>query len=327
MPTFNRVVRLQLVLEALLQQDYPRDRFDIIVISDGSTDGTNDRLAALAEQGKISCIIQDNMGPAAARNRGVDAAAGDFILFLDDDVVPVPELITEHMRAHELAGRDVAVIGPLLAPLNVRLLPWVDWEQRMLMKQYDALIGGRWQPTARQFYTGNASLKRRFLLALGGFDTAFRRAEDVELGYRLADSGVGFVFAKSAVGWHYAERSFQSWQATGRAYGRNDAIFARDRGQNWISGAVRSEFGERKFPLRVLVSLCLNAPWLQAPVARVIRGAANFASLLRLSKPEAAAYSVLFNLEYYRGYTDEMGTTSCLLSASTETAAKRASHL
>ncbi len=60
----------------------------------------------------------------------------------------------------------------------------------MLAKQYTAMLRGDWEATARQFYTGNASLRREPLLAVGGFDTAFRRAEDVEMAYRLDDRGI-----------------------------------------------------------------------------------------------------------------------------------------
>lgn len=306
-PTFNRRDRLTRVLEALFRQNYPSHRVDIIVVSDGSSDGTNSYLAELAEHGRIKAINQDNQGPAAARNRGMAAAAGDFILFLDDDVVPDPNLISEHMLAHEHALRDVAVIGPLLTPPDARLSPWVDWEQRMLKKQYDEQARGLWQTSARQFYTGNASVKRNVLVATGGFDTTFRRAEDVELGYRLADRGVGFVFAQSAVGWHYAERSFQSWLATGHAYGRNDAIFARDRGQAWIASTVREEFDQRSYPLRKLIGLCIAEPWLAGPIKRAICGAAIAAGVARLSRAESAGYSALFSIQYYRGFADEMG--------------------
>ena len=59
----------------------------------------------------------------------------------------------------------------------------------MLAKQYEAMDRGVYGATARQFYTGNASVARRHVIAAGGFDTSFRRAEDVELAYRLADRG------------------------------------------------------------------------------------------------------------------------------------------
>ena len=66
----------------------------------------------------------------------------------------------------------------------------------------------------RQFFTGNASLRRDSFLATGGFDPSFHRAEDVELGYRLAALGIQFIFEPSARVWHYPVRSFAAWRLT-----------------------------------------------------------------------------------------------------------------
>jgi GT2 family glycosyltransferase len=95
----------------------------------------------------------------------------------------------------------------------------------MLVKQYDAMERGDWAATARQFYTANASLARRHVLDAGGFDERFRRAEDVELAYRLADRGLRFVFARDAVVVHHPDRSFRAWLDIAGAYGRNDVVF------------------------------------------------------------------------------------------------------
>lgn len=312
-PTFNRLARLQRVISALEQQDIPRNQFEVVVVSDGSSDGTHEYLAGLPANGAVHVVIQTNQGPAAARNKGIAEASGQLVLFVDDDVVAAPNLIAEHLRAHERVGRDAAVIGPLLTPPDIHLSPWVDWEQQMLVKQYDAMSLGLWKPTARQFYTGNASIRRELLLAVGGFNPSFRRAEDVELAYRLAARGVEFVFTMSAVGLHYADRSYQSWLEAAKAYGRNDAIFGRDGGQQWLLTTVRSEFGSRKWPVRLVVSACLDKPRLAVAFRGAVRGVARSASAMKLKKAEAASYSALFNLEYYRGFVGEMGRADCLL--------------
>ena len=87
-------------------------------------------------------------------------------------------------------GQTTVVMGPMLTPNDFAMPAWVAWEQAMLMKQYDDMNAGNWQPTARQFYTGNTSLARQHLIQTGGFDTSFRRGEDVELAYRLADGRI-----------------------------------------------------------------------------------------------------------------------------------------
>lgn len=305
-PTYNRLGRLKNVISALEQQQFSGNDYEVIVVSDGSSDGTEDYLNGLRSERNVRCFSQANRGPAAARNFGVDKAIGEFIVFVDDDVVAHPRLLAEHMRSHSEAGREVVVVGPLLSPENFDMAPWIRWEQEMLMKQYRALLAGVWQPTARQFYTGNASVRRSHILAAGGFDESFRRAEDVELAYRLADRGLGFVFNLEAVGRHFAERSFHSWLEMATAYGRNDVIFARDRNQKWLLPALESEFRERHVLIRSLVCSCRGRPRVTAAARRVMKLAADAATLMNAERIEQRAYSGLFNLQYYSGLHDEL---------------------
>jgi GT2 family glycosyltransferase len=294
------------VITALEQQAYPSDGYEVIVISDGSTDGTDAYLDALRSKMRLRWFRQANRGPAAARNVGIQKAGGEFIVFIDDDVVPEPQLLGEHARSHHEAGHDVVVVGPLLTPEGFSMAPWVRWEQDMLIKGYRALLRGDWPMTARQFYSGNASLRRSHILAAGGFDEGFRRAEDVELAYRLADKGLDFVFNIQAVGMHFAERSFRAWLDAAHTYGRNDVIFARDRNQEWLLSAVRQEYQDRHFLIRSLVRLCRGRSRLISIASSALKLAADAATLLRASDIERFAYSGLFNLHYYTGLLNEL---------------------
>jgi GT2 family glycosyltransferase len=304
------------VIAALEQQAYPLDAYEVIVISDGSTDGTDAYLEALRSTMRVRWFPQANRGPAAARNAGTQKADGEFIVFIDDDVVPEPQLLAEHARSHHEAGHDVVVLGPLLTPEGFEMAPWVRWEQEMLMKQYRALLRGDWSATARQFYTGNASLRRSHILAAGGFDEGFRRAEDVELAYRLANKGLDFVFNIQAAGMHFAERSFRAWRDTAYAYGCNDVIFARDRNQKWLLSAVRKEFQDRHFLIRSLVRVCRGRSWLTSIASSALKLAADAATLLRAGDIERSAYSGLFNLQYYNGLFNELDDAHFLFKGS-----------
>jgi glycosyltransferase involved in cell wall biosynthesis len=307
MPTYNRLGRLQHVIAALEQQTYPSDAYEVIIISDGSTDGTEAYLEALRSTMRLQWFTQANRGPAAARNAGIQKAGGEFIVFIDDDVVPEPQLLGEHARSHHEAGQDVVVFGPMLTPEGFAMAPWVRWEQEMLMKGYRALLRGDWPATARQFYTGNASLRRSHLLAAGGFDEGLRRAEDVELAYRLADRGLDFVFNMQAAGMHFAERSFRSWLDAAYAYGRNDVIFARDRNQKWLLSAIHQEFRDRHFFIRSLVRVCRGQSRVTKIANAPLKLAADAATFLRATDVARFAYSGLFNLQYYDGLLNELG--------------------
>lgn len=308
-PTYNRLGRLRKVISALEQQQFSSDDYEVVVVSDGSSDGTEDYLNGLRSERNVRCFSQTNQGPAAARNLGVKKAIGEFIVFIDDDVVASPPLLAQHMRSHREAGREVVVVGPLLSPEGFDMTPWVRWEQEMLMKQYRALVAGVWQTSARQFYTGNASLRRSHILAAGGFDEGFRRAEDVELAYRLAHRGLDFLFNMEAVGLHFAERSFRSWLEAAKTYGRNDVIFSRDRNQKWLLPTLESEFRERHILIRSLVCWCKGRPRATALAGHLMKLAADTATLVGAERMERFAYSGLFNLQYFSGVNEELDAT------------------
>lgn len=299
LPTYNRLDRLQRVLKALENQTFPRDQFEVIVVSDGSSDGTREYMLALRSPLAITFVDQANQGVAVARNTGLSHASNDLVLFIDDDVVPSPQLMSEHVKCHDRA--NVVVLGPMLTPPDFKMKPWVRWEQAMLMKQYNDMLSHRWEPTARQFYTGNTSLARQHINAAGGFDPKFRRAEDVELAYRLAERGLRFHFNADAIGWHYAERSFKSWLEIPYVYGRNDVIFTRDKGQAWLLPTICYEYHGRHPLVKWATQVCLDRPALSRIVIEMLKQAARFNSLSRV------AYSGIFNLRHYQGIADELG--------------------
>ncbi len=306
LPTYNRQDRLRRVLQALERQSFPLARFDVCIVSDGSTDGTAEMMRVLESPLAITFVEQANLGPAVARNTALERATGELILFLDDDVVPSEELVASHVRSH--TKDNLVVLGPMLSPADFTMRPWVRWEQAMLMKQYDDMTQGRWEPSPRQFYTGNASVARRWLLQTGGFDPAFRRAEDVELAYRLAGLGLNFVFARDAVGWHYAERSFDSWLETPYLYGRSDVIFGRDKGQPWLLRKLCTEYHGRHPLIRASTTLCLDRHVPSQLALALLRQAGRLPALSRVT------FSGIFNLRYYQGFSDEIGGREAFFS-------------
>lgn len=310
-PTYNRLDRLKRVLDGFEKQTYSLTDFEMVVVSDGSSDGTDDYLRTLSTPLRLTAVFQPNQGVAVARNHGLERATGELILFVDDDVVPTPQLIEEHLRYHDAdnASHDLVVMGPMLtpAPQDFKMAPWVQWEQAMLMKQYDDMIAGRWEPTARQFYTGNTSLPRHHVVEAGGFDPNFRRAEDVELAYRLADRGLRFQFNPDAIGYHYAERSFASWIAIPYTYGRNDVLFTHHKGQDWLLPTILYEFHGRNPLIRLLTHTCLDRKLLSHVAIQTFKHGATVAHLLGMSKFARMSYSAIFNLRHYQGIADELG--------------------
>jgi GT2 family glycosyltransferase len=311
-PTHRRPGSLARVLEGLAAQDVPPGAFEVVVVCDGPGDDALPMLRAGVGGLRLVAAEQPNRGPAAARNHGLRLARGRLAVFLDDDVVPSPGLVRAHLRAHEAAG-DLVVIGPLLPPPGWGS-PWVRFEGRTLEEQYRQVEAGAWAMGPRQFYTGNASVLRAQLEAAGGFDEGFRRAEDVELAYRLRERGLRFRFERAAAVLHLAERPYGAWLETARRYGEADVRMGRDGGRRDVLESMGREFHWRHPLTRAAVRAGLRLP----PLGRAIEAAGRPASLLASALGrERLAQHVLggaFNVAYWRGAAAALGGSAGALA-------------
>jgi len=312
-PTYNRRAGLFRLLTALARQSYPASNFEVIVVDDGSTDSTPALLDGHEPPFALVAVTQPNRGPAAARNRGVEHARGRLLVFLDDDVEPHPDLLAAHVAIHGDSTHRV-VVGPMSPPRRWSRPAWVRWEERQLQKQYDAMLAGEYPCTPRQFYTGNASLGRDLFRASGGFDQQFKRAEDVELAWRLANAGAEFVFEPRADVLHFASRSFDSWQRTPYQYGRYDVVMEREKGAPTL-GLAATEFHRRHGLNRRLARLCVGHAARRRLVILALTAAAVAADALRLERAASLALSGIFNVLYWQGATDELGGADALWRA------------
>ncbi|MFH7241575.1 MAG: glycosyltransferase family 2 protein [Spirulina sp.] len=199
-PTYNRLPILEKCLRALEQQIYDDalvTGYEVVVVDDGSTDGTVDWLQHhQAELPHVVLHEQDHQGPAAARNLGVEAAQGDMIIFIDSDLVVLDTFLQSHAAALQAArikaghdhfftyGRVVNTANfehPTSEPYKI-----TDYSQAF-------------------FATGNVAIAKRWLMEAGLFDTQFTLYgwEDLELGVRLKNLGLSLIKVPEAVGYHW----------------------------------------------------------------------------------------------------------------------------
>jgi len=183
-PTYNRKDLLRRCLAAAMSQDYPD--YEVIVMDDGSTDGTGEMVQR--EFPQVRYIRQEpNRGPAAARNRGIEAATGEIVAFTDDDCVAPPEWLKTH--ASYYADPSVGAVGGVQMPRNPNFFD--KFEMAHYANVYTEFqrvtslghIGG--------LVTNNLSVRRELFEKAGHFDEAFLTGSDPEFTRRVAM--VGYV--------------------------------------------------------------------------------------------------------------------------------------
>lgn len=219
-PTFERRDLVCAAVQRLAKQDYRP--LSLIVVVDGSVDGTADALRAIAMPYTLTLIEQPNAGLAAARNAGASAAAADILLFLDDDMMAEPDLVTQHVRAITKGADAVAGNIPLDRDAKANFLTQgiAQWAE-----EWAKSASTRPKLGPFDFNGGHFSIRRTVFERLGGFRTEFTAEgaygkEDAEFAIRLLSDHT-LVFNPDAIARQrytvppreYLQRGYLSGQA------------------------------------------------------------------------------------------------------------------
>jgi glycosyltransferase involved in cell wall biosynthesis len=218
--TFNRAPLLARVLEACFDQTVADAAYEIVLVDDGSTDDTASVIETARARATcaLTVVTQANAGLARARNVGIARATGQRIIFIDDDVLPVPTFVEEHRRA--AVRRPAAIVrGGAIEVENPDELPAPIWNLRNYSGNY--------------FWTTNVSVPLETIRAIGGFDASYAEYgwEDIDVGLRLREAGVRAVFNARALVFHVKPRpraaSVEKMIAQAKAQARTAARLVR----------------------------------------------------------------------------------------------------
>ncbi|MFN8596407.1 MAG: glycosyltransferase [Anaerolineae bacterium] len=208
-PAYQAETTLPHCLAALQDQTLDRAVYEIIVVDDGSTDGT----AAVAERALSSpdrVIRAPHGGPAQARNIGAKAAQGELLVFTDADCEPVHDWLAQITAPF----KDPTISGAKGAYRTRQRALIARFVQQEYQDKYDRLAQ---QPTIDFVDTYSAAYRRAVFEAAGGFDSALIMDEDQELSFRLAAQGHKLIFAPHAIVYHQHVTS--AWKYARRKYG------------------------------------------------------------------------------------------------------------
>ena len=273
-PTYARPRQLAACLQALTRLAYPPQRFEAVVVDDGSENPLEGVVDPFRNQLNVILLSQPNAGPASARNTGASQAKGTFLAFTDDDCAPAPDWLKNFAKRFA-ATPDCAIGGRTLNRLPDN--PFSTASQILIDYLYNYYNSDH--NRAQFFASNNLALPKERFLEMGGFDTTFPCAagEDRELCDRWLNHGRRMIYAPEALVWH-------SHSLTGRNFWKQH--FGYGRGAYFFQQA-RLRHGHQRIRLERL-SFYLNL--LRAPFRQTISPRALvLAALLVLSQGANAA--------------------------------------
>jgi glycosyltransferase involved in cell wall biosynthesis len=299
--TYNRKDVLQMVLERLARQTYPAERFEVVLSDDGSADGLPELVDALTPglPFAVRVLRSEHRGPGHAHNRGIRACRGEVVIMLAADVLPVPELVEEHVRSHRENPLPNAVVAGRLT--QSRDLP-DNGVQRGFNELTEEIFSNRSGKVKHGgFLVSNLSFKKSFMLEHGMFqEWPPASGEDIELGYRLARNGMALLSNPKALGYHHHEETIASIARRAYLMGYNSHYLAAHVDDSWVKarfGGTQIGDGLRAYAktrlkglLRPVVVNRVTTSLLVVPLIRMAAPAKALSPLVTLLCRRLSAY-------------------------------------
>ena len=230
MPTYNQENIIPETLNALINQNIPKNKYEIITVDDGSTDKTRLVLESFKKKiGKKFFILKTKNlhGKGIARNLGIQKAKNEIVVLLDGDIIASKDLLARHLEWHQRFHKNnFAMLGNITWSLKLKITPFMYWlEHGGGQLDFNSLKHNQ-EIDYKHFYTGNLSFKKKFLLKNGLFDEDFGREmyEDLELAYRLKSKELMVFYNKNAHAYHYHQTDPKKYSERMISVGRGAKI-------------------------------------------------------------------------------------------------------
>ena len=305
-PTYNRLHFLEKCLASLKEQTVPLDSFEVIVVVDGSEDGTLDFLATYSPPYPFKHLFIENSGLSVARNIGAGLASSQYLIFLDDDIVADPRLVEEHLFSQRQAG-EALIQGGLSIHPKLTKTPFILEEESRLQAFMDGkgfheiLIG-------EDISGGNLSIGRDLFQKIGKFNSALRWNEDGEFGHRLEKSGIPIFYNKNALGLMIDFRDLERALKASHDYGRSYVLIQKQYPE--VMWKFSPLVNDRQSLLRNLSRRFLyfrQHTWQLGWFERLLRGAILFAEKSDAARLARRFYLLALDYSFWKGVFAESG--------------------
>ncbi len=281
-PTYRRKEALLRALRSLATQSIAPDEYEVVVVVDGSDDGTREAAESSEQPYSLRVLWQGNRGRAAARNTGVAAAEAELVVMLDDDMEASPRLLEEHLKAH-MAGPRLAVMGAAPIAVESSAPAPTAYIARKFNRHLEHLARAGGPLALRDFYGGNLSIRRSVFESVHGFDERFTiyGNEDLELSLRLAAAGVSIVYEPAAIAHQSNDKNFDALARDNVAKGRTAVLLARLHPEARAQLKIGT-FEREPLRRRIVVNTLLAATRVVPPVRPVVVGLVRLLGALRI---------------------------------------------
>ena len=213
-PTLGRPAMVERVLERLDRQTVTPGAFEVIVVADAKEERADElERAVAAREYSARCLRAPKPGASAARNAGWRSAGAPLVLFIDDDILPEPVLVAEHLRWHGAhPAENIGVLGLVRWADELEVTPFMRWLENGIQFDYPNIEGT--EAGWGRFYTANASVKRGLLERVGGFDEERLPFgyEDLDLALRMHAHGFRLLYNRAAVAEHLHPMDLEFWK-------------------------------------------------------------------------------------------------------------------
>ncbi len=308
-PTNNRIDSLLKILKAFSEQAFNPNDFEVIVVADDCNDNTVDVVCNTGGHYSFKIIVLDVQvrNAASARNAGAEKAKGKYLIFLDDDIIPFPDFISQHYHNSKSKQVIIGYSKPMFSNKpsiwQYRARRW--WEDRF----YEMSKPGH-RFSFIDFFSGNFSISRDLFFSVGGFADTLHRHEDYEIGLKFIYAGIKFKFSYSIGGWHYETNDLKKWLERQKLYGYSNVRMII------MHPEVSGYFFKETFELYGLFSkvqlfvkrMAFKKDFLIKYPVKILFSSLYLFEKLRLYSVWEKIVGVLLIYKYWNGVSSELGS-------------------